>query len=466
MFHWVYPWILVTVTQTYINMTPHQLHRAQVGYLEGRILLDEGHPEIKGQRLKDNLKWFCEEKAKFYDVLNEEEVKEFSNLVKSRLQYEANEAHKAAGRLGMICMATGTGKSKVAIDAIFSLCQKKSSAKILLVVPTSKLRDRMWRDEFSQWGLQSIWDENITKICYASLHKYNCADFDFTVLDECHNVTEKGIEGYTRGLYIMGPCMALTATPPSDYDKRMLLNRLNLSIVYYISLDEAVDLGVVAPYEVTVITMELDNVEKYVKGGNVTRPFYQTELKAYEYFSRVEQEAEESGDRSKLSKFFYTNRMRFIYTLKSKMKAAHYLLMKVIPSDKRMLIFCGSIEISEQLCLHTYHSKSGTESYNDFINLQINRLAAVESLNEGDNLPMLDMAFIEQLNSKELDLKQRIGRVIRFRVGHTGRIFILCVKGTVDEKWTKQSTSTLNPKRVRWVALADIIAGTETLNFN
>lgn len=416
--------------------------------------------------LKSSIETFGEARRQILPYLSEAHIAGLTMRVKTRLQHEANLYHKLSRRWGMICMATGTGKSKVAIDAVYSLCQKKPEARILLVVPTSKLRDRTWKEEFFLWEHHDIWENNVTKICYASLHKQNCSYYDFVILDECHNITERGAEAFSPAFIASGACMALTATPPEDYDKRMLLKQLNLDIVYQVTLDEAVDLGVVAPYEVTVITMELDNVEKYVKGGNVTKTFYQTELKAYEYFSKVEEEAKYSGDRSKLSKFFYTNRMRFIYTLRSKIQASKYLLKNLIPLDRRTLIFCGSIEASEELCLHTYHSKSGTESYNEFINLRTNRLAAVESLNEGDNIPMLDIAFINQLNSKELDLKQRIGRAIRFRVGHTGRIFILCVKGTVDESWTRQATSTLNPKRVRWVALADIIAGTETLNFN
>lgn len=416
--------------------------------------------------LKDSIKWFTLARNEVLPFLDEAQIAGLSMRVKTRLQFEANHFHKLARRWGMICMATGTGKSKVAIDAVHSLCQKKEDARILLVVPTTKLRDRTWQEEFYQWERAREWEQNITKICYASLHKQDCAAYDFVILDECHNITEKGAEAFSPAFIATGACMALTATPPQDYDKRMLLNKLNLSIVYHISLDEAVDLGVVAPYEVTIITMELDKVRKNVKGGNVTRPFWQTEAKAYEYFLRIEQEAEETEDRSKLSKFFYTNRMRFIYTLKSKVEASRYLLRDVIPKDKRILIFCGSIETAEELCIHTYHSKSGSESYNEFINRRTNRLACVEALNEGDNIPMLDMAFINQLNSKELDLKQRIGRIIRFRFGHVGRIFILCVKGTVDEKWTRQATSSLNPERVKWVALKDIMEGTEVLTLN
>lgn len=441
-----------------------RMYEALISYLDGNN--DFLPPNVIYAGLVNNIKWFAECREGIINHLTEGEITFLTSKVKSRLQAEANLRHQRARRWGMICMATGTGKSKVAIDAVHSLCQKKEDARILLVVPTTKLRDRTWQEEFYQWERAREWEQNITKICYASLHKQDCSAYDFVILDECHNITEKGAEAFSPAFIATGACMALTATPPSDYDKRMLLKRLNLDIVYQISLDDAVDLGVVAPYEVTVITMELDAVRKNVKGGNVTKPFWTTEAKNYEYYSRIEQEAEETGDRSKLSKFFYTNRMRFIYTLKSKIEASRYLLRDVIPKDKRMLIFCGSIETAEELCIHTYHSKSGTESYNEFINLRTNRLACVEALNEGDNIPMLDMAYINQLNSKELDLKQRIGRIIRFRFGHVGRIFILCVKGTVDEKWTRQATATLNPERVKWVALKDIMEGTEVLTLN
>jgi ERCC4-related helicase len=60
-------------------------------------------------------------------------------------------------------------------------------------------------------------------------------------------------------------------------------------------------------------------------------------------------------------------------------------------------------------------------------------------VNEGTNIPNLDEALIIQISAQELHLIQRIGRVIRVREGHLGKIYIICVRGTQDEVWLKSA---------------------------
>lgn len=413
-------------------------------------------------RLVNNVTWFSGLRALLLDHLEDEELQRLTFKVKSRLQAEANLLHRYAGRWGLICMATGVGKSKTAIDAIKSLVAFKPDAKVLIVVPTTKLRDVTWMDEFKEWGAEEIWNANVTKICYASMHKINGEVYDFIVLDEVHNLTEKSAEFFTFNT--VSSCMALTATPPENTLKQLLLSKLKIELVYQITLDDAVELGVVAPYEITVIQTELDAVRRNVEAGRKDKRFFTTEFKNYEYYASIEN-SEDPNVRMKATKHFYINRMRFIYNLNSKLEAAQWLLQNIIPFNRRTLIFCGSIKHAEKLCLHSYHSKSGTEGYDKFIAMEIDRMSCVEALNEGHNIPEVDIAFIDQLNSNGLDLIQRIGRIIRFRVGHVGRIIILCVKGTVDEKWVRRAVDNLDKTKIRWVEYKDIVSGKEVLTF-
>lgn len=414
--------------------------------------------------LKKNISWFGQARNAIIDFLTEDEIKSLSSKTKSRLQAEANLAHRNSNRWGLICMATGTGKSKTAIDAIISLVNFKPDAKILIVVPTAKLRDKTWKNEFIDWKVEHIWEHNVEKICYKSLHKEDNVEYDFVVLDEVHNLTERAGEFFDYDFVNTRYCMALTATPPENRFKQMLLSKLRLQLIYEITLDEAVQLGVVAPYEITVIQTELDSIRRNVQIKTKTKNFYVSESKNYEYYASIEN-SDDPKVKLRANKFFYINRMRFIYNLNSKFEAAQWLLKNVIPQDKRTLIFCGSIDHADRLCLNTYHSKSGTEGYNKFIGKKVNRLACVEALNEGDNIPNVDIAFIDQLNSNGQDLIQRIGRIIRYEVGHTGKIIILCVKNTVDAKWTVNALAGLDKSKVRWIEYKDILEGKETLTF-
>lgn len=428
--------------------------------------LDERHfmTSIDKVWLKNSIKGFSDTRNSIIEYLTEEQIKSLSSKVKSRLQAEANQAHKRNGRWGLICMATGTGKSKTAIDAIISLVKYKPEASILVVVPTTKLRDKTWRDEFKEWNVEAIWDKNVEKVCYKSLDKKSGCEYDLVIMDEVHNLTERS-SGFLM-FNTIHALMALTATPPENKFKQMLFEKYRLQMVYEITLDEAVDLGVVAPYEITIIQTELDAIRRNVMAGRKDNRFWTTEAKNYEYYAKIEN-SEDPIDQAKVNKFFYINRMRFIYNLNSKLEAAKVLLRDFISTDLRTLIFCGSTNHADFLADSVYHSKrkKGDTGYDDFTTGKTNRMSCVEALNEGDNIPNVDIAFIVQLNSSRLDLIQRIGRILRFRPGHTGKIIILCVKDTVDSTWTRLAISGLDESKIKWIQYEDLLSGAEVLTF-
>ena len=72
---------------------------------------------------------------------------------KSEVQQEAEDAIEANGGSGSVFMATGTGKSKIPIDIAKKDLQtiSISNYRILLCVPTEKLRDKNWKEEFEKW---------------------------------------------------------------------------------------------------------------------------------------------------------------------------------------------------------------------------------------------------------------------------------------------------------------------------
>lgn len=439
---------------------------ALVGYYGVCRYLDDRYDMLLNPdvRLKNNIEWFKNERYQLLDFLTEEEVIALSSKVKNRLQAEANLAHKQSNRWGFVCMATGAGKSKTAIDAIKSLVDFKPEAKVLIIVPTTKLRDKTWKNEFKEWGVDYIWDINVEKVCYASLAKKSGCEYDFVVMDELHNLTEA-----SSGFFMFNTvktCMGLTATPPDDQFKRMLLEKYKLQMVYEITLDEAVKLGVVAPYEITVIQTDLDAIRANVKAGSKLKQFLTTEANNYAYYAKIEN-SDRPEDQVKVNKFFYIRRMQFIYSLNSKLEYAKHILWEYIPESLRTIIFCGTTTHADKLADSVYHSKrkKGDTGYDDFVNKITNRLACVEALNEGDNLPDVDVAFIVQLNSSRLDLIQRMGRILRFRFGHVGKIIILCAKGTVDAKWVRLALLGLDTSKIRWIDYNDLIEGREVLTF-
>lgn len=421
-------------------------------YSDLTTLLGQDHWE-----LKPNIQQVVNARNRLLPYLNESRQQILTNLIKSKIQQEADKAHRAAGRWGMICNATGTGKSKIAINMAEKLVNYKSDAHILLVVPTEKLRDNNWRDEFEQWNNYSIYCNNIKRMCYKSISKMKGYKFDLVILDECHNLSEKQSEFFQSNE--VAALIALTATKPKKAAKKLIFERLNINLVYEITLDEAVDLGVIAPYEITVVSVPLDSRNRYIKAGSLARPFYQTEKANYEFFIKWEHSPE------RMSEILYRKRMHFIYNLKSKTEAAKQILLR-IPPKKRIVIFCGSTEQADALSGCTYHSKSlSDDCYEDFKNMQVDIMACVNSVNEGHNLPFVDLGLVVQVNSNDLHFIQRLGRIVRYRPGHIGRFIVLVAEGTVDVTWLNEALRELNPERIRRIKFSDLIEGKEVLTF-
>jgi superfamily II DNA or RNA helicase len=144
--------------------------------------------------------------------------------------------------------------------------------------------------------------------------------------------------------------------------------------------------------------------------------------------------------------------MRFIYNLESKFIAAQYILNNHINKEDRTLIFCGSIEKAEKICKETFHSKSGDTFYNAFKKDEIKKLSCVKAINEGHNFIGLDGGLILQLNSKEKDLIQRIGRLIRFRPGHEAHIWIIVCDETQDEVWSNTALANFDQSKIEHIS--------------
>jgi superfamily II DNA or RNA helicase len=396
--------------------------------------------------IKDNIHIVAQIRERLEEFVTDEERLKITHLIQDRAQSEAIQAFKANNYLGCIFMATGSGKSKIAITMSNQIVTHEGEPKILLVVPTTKLRDENWKDEYYKWGLGHIWEKNVTTCCYTSLFKYEGQTFDLVILDEGHNITPNNAEFFSNS--VVRSCVLLTATKPTDQAKVLTLQKIGLKSVFELSLDECVTLGLVSPYDVYVITMPLNHTDKYIRAGGKKTKWDTTERLQYQYLSIQCSNAP--------SKVNYLKRMRFIYDLKSKTEVARLVLQHVIPKHLRTIIFCGSTDQADKVCEWRYHNKTNDKDYIRFKAGIIDRMSCVNAVNEGHNIPMLDVAFIVQLNSKELDLFQRIGRFLRYRPKHRGKIIILITGDTVEKEWWYKASQNINPDNITMISLHDL----------
>lgn len=353
---------------------------------------------------------------------------------------------------GALALCTGAGKSKIFINII-----SKTPQKWLLVVPTRKLRDEGWYNEFKKWKKLTVYNKYVDKCCYASLKNYDLSKYAGVCLDEGHNITENNtLPFFKNNIFENLKILFLSATIPNEIEKTNLMYSIGIQPVYTLSLDEGVKMGLVAPYKIKLIKIPLNKVEtkevKYKKAGKEFK-FYTSEYKNYKYLTETIVKKQDKGEKITFNLF---NRMRFIYNLDSKKEIAKKLLNS-LDKNKRTLVFSQSIKQVEELCDCTFHSKTNDACYKDFISEKINKLGVVMSLNEGENIPNLDIAVIVQLTSKAKDLIQRIGRAVRYRDNHTAEIYILVSEDTVDENWVNQAIKSFNSDNIEYIDYKELM---------
>lgn len=342
---------------------------------------------------------------------------------------------------GIVAAVTGIGKAKIGIDyitAIKSLLNKQ--LRVLLVVPTEKLRDINWKTEFEKWSTLENYN-TIDRTCYVSMNKIENHHYDIVIMDECHNITINNSSFFDHNK--VDRTIGLTATMPKEEEKLELFRKINLNVSYVLTVEDAITRGVMSPYKVAVFLSPLDDKTKNIVAGGRNKTWLTTEKKHYTYLSETV-----DTTMGETRKFAILRRMRFIYNLPSKLQVTKFILSK-IPNNKRILIFGSDIKNADLLCSNTYHSKTNSNDLTGFMAGDTNRLATVKALNEGINIPNLDCVVIQQLSSKERHLIQRIGR-IRYRKGHIGSVYISVTKGSKDEEWLNSALTGLKGVDVKY----------------
>lgn len=349
-------------------------------------------------------------------------------------------------------LATGVGKTRVALRAVHEELISNKDALIYIVVPTETLRDDDWPAEMDAAGYSYMKDHpNIVRICYASLHnEFPERDVDLIILDEVHHLTIPNSVFFTRDWTVFS-IMGLTATLPkrdtneSDRDKRILIDGLCPS-VFIVPLEAAIELSLISDFEIYVMRFDLNNSNRYIDVGK-NRPKV-TEAAHYKTLSKAVGRAMYSGnDAFKFAAI--QKRVAFLTNLQTKTILAREIMGHILKNN-RTLIFCGSIDQSKDLCGDKiYNSLTDDSQLKLFQEEKIDYLGVVDALNEGKNVRNLDNALIVKFTSQDRAIKQRIGRVVRFRPGHVGKIIILVAKNTAEEKWIKKALADFDKSRIK-----------------
>ena len=255
----------------------------------------------------------------------------------------------------------------------------------------------------------------------------------------------------------------MTATQPEDPEYKVKLHMLAPE-VYHISLDKCVELGLIAPYNIYCISVELTEEEKAeYKKANQMFVHYKYKLGQFDAFNeakRILASSNVGGHEKQWAVLFYKairQRKAVVDFAVNKIDTIKKIVFSKLTS--KILTFAGANEFTDKISdslgdlAMAYHSKR-TKKQKDLALLsfrtnKVKVLCSTKALNQGFDVPDADMGIICGLTSKSLTMIQRVGRLLRFQEDKTGTIVVLYIKDTQEEKWLKSSVKGLT--NVNWI---------------
>lgn len=381
--------------------------------------------------------------------------------VKDEHQKKALNAWKAADYKGSVICGTGFGKSRVGVLATAHTLNNsdKPFDKALVLVPTVQLQDQ-FKKEFIKWGHEALLDK-IEVMCYQSAYKLSGEHYDIVICDEIHlGLSPEHRKFFINNTYKRILCM--TATLPEEPEYRAILATLAPTI-YNLSLDECVDLKLVAPYKILCIPVNLNDEERaeYKKINN-SFGYHKNRLgfSAFDTAKAILADSSAtSEDKATAFQFFacIRKRKKIIDHASAKVSGLQKIVAEHL--DTQILVFGGSNAFTDELCASiddravSYHSakttkqkKSALQRFNDG---DADVLCSTKALNQGFNVPNASIGVICGLTSKSLSMIQRLGRLLRFKEEKTGQVYILYVEDSQEEKWLKEAVKDL--RNITWV---------------
>lgn len=315
-------------------------------------------------------------------------------------------------------LITGMGKTKVAIDLINHICDRvfrnDECPTTILILVAKTVHKQTWKDEIEKWG--GVKTDYVTIECYESLKKYEGAYFDVVVADEMQHLSEARLEVLDT-LHINEAFIGLSATIKRDM--RDMFIRFHDACVIKCGLREAVDDEVLPEPTVYLMPLTLDEKNYTYKtkrfGKNVTttqKGYYDSISSLIEWYKN--KYFNSRNERMK-NLWLSTAGKRLKWLAEQKEPIVLSLLDKF--RNHKTLTFCSSIEQSERLGKYniTSKNKDSVKNLELFNANRIKHITACNILNEGVNLTNCRIGIFCNLNSSEIVVKQRVGRILRHK---------------------------------------------------
>lgn len=387
----------------------------------------------------------------------------FTPITRDERQNESvNKWIKSKGK-GTIVAGTGVGKTYIAMKAIKLLRTKYPDLTVLVLVPTTVLKQQ-WLTTLSDHDL--VFNIDVQVMMGASQREATC---DLLIIDEVHRcAAAKLVNVFNKVKYKL--ILGLTATF-ERLDGRDALLAEHAPVVDTISLQEAALNGWIAKYTDYVVIINPEDIEIYKEynkeftqhfeyfGFNFSTAMKMTGPKGFvnrkEYTNLI---CKNPDDWNKVFKEVTYHSMGLMRTLAKRKAyiANHPAKLRVAQAiiaarpNSKIITFSSNIKTAESFKNgHIFTGKQSKEknrmTLEEFAMEPTGILHSVQLLNEGVSVPSVDVGIMLGVNSSKTKAVQTLGRCLRLNGDNKhAEFFTLVLAGTVECEWMKKSRSSDN----------------------
>ena len=341
------------------------------------------------------------------------------------------EFYKTKNR-GYLDLAMRFGKCKTTIEVLNKLCK---NGEVLIAYPDNKLRDT-WIDECELWGYSN---PKITYVNFSSLKKHTGVGYEFFIIDEFHSASENerelcfDIAGNSKRTL----CLSGTVSDVTKLDWSIE------EIAKYTTL-QGIEDGILADYNITVHTVELDDIEKTKdKKGKL-----KTEKQRYDAYTWVIENLKRQG-----ANFMHLALARNRLSLSSLGKTNYLKQLLKKLHDKRVVVFTGLAKVADDLGIPSYHSKSpNNDAFTGFQALEHNHLALAAMGKVGVTYKGLDSVILLNFTYNAEETSQILNRAIKLDYKNKiADLHVICLNEPAELKKIKESLSMLDTTKIKYV---------------
>lgn len=351
---------------------------------------------------------------------------------------------------------TGSGKTYAAIEIIKRMIAKYPTIRILVVMPKNIILET-WIKELKEngfgWDKVGIYNSECKEFCKitltttSSITRVNHPFFDFLIADEIHNMgTDRLLKVLQSGFkYKLG----LSATPDrTDYQHWAIYKAFDYNVFEY-SVKQAMEDNVLNKFEFYDVVLKLNEVEK-LRYDELTMSMgaLMRAIGGYHAFLTLP-----NSDRRKMVLMkLMGERKTMVWNHRDKLSIVTDLCKKYMEESSKVVVFSqyniitntlfyylGSEGIKSRVIHSGLGLKEKESAIRDFETGKVHVLLATKMLDEGWNLPAIDIGIILAGEKTKRQTIQRLGRCLR-KKEKVSKLFQLYFQDTFEQEVAEERT--------------------------